>query len=312
MSSPARPRPPSRQFHDRRATPRPGGLFSGEAYLSWHRSLRRHWLEYLIEASFLASFVLASAGIATVLDAPALRESVPEPWKRRVLAGLGTALVAIALIYSPWGRRSGTHLNPAMTLAFFRLRKVGRWDLLFYVLAQFAGGAAGIAAARAWMAPAVAAAGADAHGLLDAGPGGLALAFALELALSAGAMLVILLTINHTALYRWAGAIYAALLAVYVAALSPLSALGTNPARTVVASLADGRWDAAWLGLVAPVAGMLLAVDAYRGLTGRSQVACAKIAHNLGGRCIFRCQHPNQARVLALMQMDRQLHTRRP
>ena len=33
-------------------------------------------------------------------------------------------LTAIALIYSPWGQRSGAHFNPAVTLTFFRLRRV--------------------------------------------------------------------------------------------------------------------------------------------------------------------------------------------
>ena len=52
-------------------------------------------------------------------------------------------LTAIAIIYSPWGRRSGAHLNPAVTLAFLRLGKVAPADAAFYVLAQFAGGIAG-------------------------------------------------------------------------------------------------------------------------------------------------------------------------
>jgi aquaporin Z len=300
---------PARQFHDRRATPRPEGVFSGEAYLPWHQTLRRHWLEYLIEALFLALFVLSAGVVAMLREDPLLRDALPSPQARAALAGLAMGLVAVAMIYSPWGRRSGTHLNPAMTLAFWRLRKVGHWDLLFYAVAQFAGGVLGIAAVRAWLAPAFAAAGTIPlpHGDLA----GLALAFALELVLSAAAMLVILLTINHAALYRWTGVVVGVIVALVATWQPPLSAFGVNPARTVVVSLADGRWDAAALGLLAPVLGMLLAVDAYRLLTGREQIACAKLAHNLDGRCIFRCQHPDQARVLALKQMDRQLRARR-
>ena len=52
-------------------------------------------------------------------------------------------LTAIALIYSPWGMRSGAHLNPAVTLSFWRLGKVAPADAAFYIAAQFAGGAAG-------------------------------------------------------------------------------------------------------------------------------------------------------------------------
>ncbi|HEX7639282.1 MAG TPA: aquaporin [Burkholderiaceae bacterium] len=299
-----------RLLHDRRAVPRPPrGVFSGEAYLPWHRALRRHLGEYLIEAFFLALFITAAGVVATVLDMPAVHRAVGGPAARRAVAGAAMGLLAMAMIYSPWGRRSGTHLNPAMTLAFWRLRKVGHYDLLFYVLAQFAGGAAGIGVVRAWMAPALV--DGPGTGVLPTEFGGLLMAFAVEFVMAATAMLVVLLTINHIALYRWAGVACGLLAAVYAAFQSPLSALGMNPARTAFAALAAGRGDALWVSLLAPVLGMLLAVDAYRLLTGRTQVACAKLAHNVEGRCIFRCQHPAQARVIALKKLDRELHERR-
>ena len=53
-------------------------------------------------------------------------------------------LTAVALIYSPWGKRSGAHMNPAVTLTFLRLGKIARWDAAFYVCAQFAGGLLGV------------------------------------------------------------------------------------------------------------------------------------------------------------------------
>jgi glycerol uptake facilitator-like aquaporin len=38
------------------------------------------------------------------------------PFVRRVLIGIATGLPAAALIYSPWGKQSGAHLNPSTTL----------------------------------------------------------------------------------------------------------------------------------------------------------------------------------------------------
>src|SRR5438046_7599342 len=57
---------------------------------------------------------------------------------------LAMGLTSIALIYSPWGQRSGAHLNPAVTLTFFRLGKVAGWDAVFYAMAQIGGGLSGI------------------------------------------------------------------------------------------------------------------------------------------------------------------------
>ena len=51
---------------------------------------------------------------------------------------------AIALVFSPLGKRSGAHFNPAVTLTFWRLGKIKNWDAFFYVLAQFIGGIAGV------------------------------------------------------------------------------------------------------------------------------------------------------------------------
>jgi len=56
-------------------------------------------------------------------------------------------LTAVAIIYSRWGQRSGAHLNPAVTLTFWRMGKVKAWDAVFYVTAQFAGASIGVAVA---------------------------------------------------------------------------------------------------------------------------------------------------------------------
>ena len=51
---------------------------------------------------------------------------------------------AIALVFSPLGKRSGAHFNPAVTLTFWRLGKVKNWDAAFYIIAQFIGAIAGV------------------------------------------------------------------------------------------------------------------------------------------------------------------------
>ena len=61
-----------------------------------------------------------------------------------------------------------------------------------------------------------------------------------------------------------------------------------NPARTLASAVPSGVWDGLWIYFSAPLLGMLIAVDAYRLLTGRTGVICAKLNHITHRRCIFR------------------------
>jgi hypothetical protein len=52
----------------------------------------------------------------------------------RVLAGIAMGLTAVSIISTPWGQRSGAHMNPALTLTFLSLGKIAPWDALFYTM----------------------------------------------------------------------------------------------------------------------------------------------------------------------------------
>src|SRR5690349_21185642 len=86
----------------------------------------RHWPEYLIEAALLSAFMLSAVGCTVLLEHPGspLHQVLESPLVRRVLMGLAMGTTAMALIYSPWGQRSGAHFNPAVRLTFMRLGKV--------------------------------------------------------------------------------------------------------------------------------------------------------------------------------------------
>lgn len=109
-------------------------------------ALRRHWPEYLMEGAGLGIFMISACAFTALLEYPAspVQQAIANPLLRLMLIGLAMGLTAVGIIYSPWGQQSGAHINPSVTLAFFRLGKIEPWDACFYVLAQFVGAIAGV------------------------------------------------------------------------------------------------------------------------------------------------------------------------
>src|SRR5207245_56060 len=104
-------------------------------------SLRVHWPEYLMEAGLLGAFMVSACVFGALYEFPhsPVRQAITSQLFRRMLMGISMGLTAIAIIYSPWGKQSGAHINPSVTFTFFRLGKVKLWDAIFYIAAPFAG-----------------------------------------------------------------------------------------------------------------------------------------------------------------------------
>lgn len=257
-------------------------------------TLGRHWPEYLIEGAGLGLFMVSACVFTTLLEHPAspLRQAIADPLWRRVPMGLAMGLTAVALIYSRWGMRSGAHLNPAVTVTFWRLGKVAGWDAGFYVAAQFLGAVAGVGLAAGLLGEAVASPVVN-YAVTVPGMGGVAIAFLAEVGISLVLMLAILTVSNTPALARWTGVCAGALVALYIVLEAPLSGMSLNPARTLGSAVHAGVYGALWVYFTAPPLGMLLAAEAYGMARGR--VRCAKLHHDNPQRCIFRCGYAETA-----------------
>jgi aquaporin Z len=264
-------------------------------------ALKKHWPEYLMEAAGLGIFMV-SASVFTILlyhpASPALRV-LPEEFPRRVLMGLAMGLSAISIIYSPWGKQSGAHLNPAVTLTFFRLGKVAPWDAVFYVIAQFAGGVAGVALVAAVMGKLLAHPSVNYVATLP-GSGGTGVAFLGEVVIAFILMFVVLVVSNTQKLARFTGLFAGACVATFIMFEAPISGMSMNPARTFGSAVLPQLWDSLWIYFLAPPLGMLAAAAVYLRL--KHAVGCAKLHHQNKLRCIF-CEY--QASKQKVIQLDK-------
>jgi aquaporin Z len=264
--------------------------------MSMSRTLRDHWPEYAIEAWALGTFMVSAGVFTTLIEHPdfGVPALIPDANVRRALVGIAMGLTAIALIYSPWGKRSGAHMNPAVTLAFWRLGRVRGADAMGYALAQFAGGLAGVLLVLAIFGERFAG---DPVGYVATQPvHGERLAFVLEVLISCGLMSAVLYLSSRARLAPFTGVAAGALVALYIAFEAPYSGMSMNPARSFASAAPAGLWSTLWIYFAAPPLGMLAAAALHRRL-GRA-AGCAKLRHSADQRCIHCGYEPREARRL--------------
>ena len=251
------------------------------------RSGTREWQEYLIEAWALGCFMVAVGSVVTLLEASSspLHRFIPNADVRRVIMAAAMGATAAALIYSPWGKRSGAHMNPAVTLAFLRLGKITPRHALGYTLAQVTGGILGVylvwtVCGELFSTPPVS--------FVTTVPGGrgVIIAFFAELAMSALLMLAILESAARPRLARYTGIFAGILVFVFISLEAPFSGTSINPARSLASAVPAHQWTSFWIYIVAPLIGMQWAAALFVAKHAVEEVPCAKLCHSSTQRCI--------------------------
>ena len=245
-----------------------------------------------MEAVGLGVFMISAALCTIALYHPAspISDAFPDEFMRRALIGMAMGLTAIGIIYSPWGKQSGAHINPAVTLMFLYLRKIAPWDAFFYMVAQLAGGVLGVAVI-ALMANELLTHPTVNYVVTIPGPAGIWAACVAEFAISFLLALIVLFCSNRTSLARFTGVFAGLSVAIFITVEAPLSGMSMNPARTIASGLIPGVWNSLWVYLFVPPLAMLLSAAAYTSLGHR--VMCAKLHHQNHRRCIF-CEYSRQ------------------
>jgi len=232
--------------------------------MSAGESWRKHWPHYLIEAALPGMFMVSACAFCALLEHPhsPARHAIASPIVRRLLMGITMGLTAVGIVYSPWGRQSGAHMNPSVTLTFLRLQKIGPWDAAFYIAAQFLGAWIGVILTFALLGAPLAD---PAVQFVVTVPGerGASVALAAEFVMSFAMMAIVLLFSSSDRLARYTGVAVGIALIVFVTIGAPLSGMSINPARTFGSSTVSGVWTAFWVYVIAPPAGMLAAAEVY-------------------------------------------------
>jgi aquaporin Z len=243
-----------------------------------------------MEAAELAAFMMCVCGAGTLLygHRSPLNTFHFSGVAKSTLMGIAISSGAYMIIRSPFGRRSGAHFNPALTLGYFWLGRVHRWDALGYIVAQFFGGVAGVFVSHQLFGTNLADLPVK-YVVTQPGRYGRLVAFLAEFAMSFVLMGVILIVTNHRQLAKYSP-LFVALITIFSYAFSTaISGYSANPARSFSSALFAHLWKGIWIYFAAPSLGMLTAAALYKKFIGTNRIYCAKVFHDLESVCPFDC-----------------------
>lgn len=248
-------------------------------------TIRKNGSLYLIEAWALGTFMVMASLVVIVVQHPDLpvRAAVSSDVLRRAMIGGCMGFTAIGLIYSPWGKLSGAHLNPAVTLAQWRLNRITTTNALFYIVAQFIGGALGVALVQLLLPDYIAHPSVNYVATVP-GSSGVWVALGFEFLMAFGMLTMVLTLSNSKGLSMYTGYFVGVVVALYITVEAPFSGMSINPARTVSSAVSANVWTAVWIYFAGPITGMTLAGWLYRLRYRRRHGECRTMNMHLSGQ----------------------------
>jgi len=171
---------------------------------------------------------------------------------------LAFAFVVLAMVYA-LGHLSGAHINPAVTLALWSIRRLPGHDVVPYLVAQCTGAVLASQVLRFVLGP-IGTLGATLPHL------GTGRSFLVEFLFSFVLMLVIMAVATDSRVADGFAGLAVGLTVGFCALLGPLTGASMNPARSLGPAVAGGGWAAHWIYWIAPITGMQVAAWAYNRL----------------------------------------------
>lgn len=165
-------------------------------------------------------------------------------------------IIVAVMVYS-FADVSGTHINPAVSIAFFFSKHLSQTDLFFYIIAQITGAIAASLSLH-FLFPT--------HELLGiTQPSGTAMqSFILEIILTFFLMLVVMqVALEKPHFAASAGFVIGFIVFLEALVAGPVSGASMNPARSIAPALISGKLVHLWIYILAPIIGALLAVPTW-------------------------------------------------
>jgi aquaporin Z len=247
------------------------------------------WACELVGTALLLLGGLSAVVLDFATGSPVAR-AVPSHSLRLLITGTLFGSCGALVTVSPIGRRSGAHLNPAVTLAFWCDRHIRLRDLVGYVASQTVGAVAGaLAVWSLW--------GLRARSVSDGltrpgrgiGPFG---ATGLEALMTSLLILTIFAFVSSARTVRWTPVAVVAVIAVLVWQGAPYTGTSLNPARSLGPAVASGIFADYWVYVAGPLLGSLLAVGIWTFIPLRTLTA--KLYHDERYRSIFASSLPSK------------------
>ena len=228
-------------------------------------AIKMNYKLYLMEALGLAIFMVSACFFAGELWHPGatLNQLFKASSEKNLVMGVAMGLTALFIFYSPFTSPSGSHINPAVTLAQLYLGNITPLNTLFYIIFQFVGGLVGVLIMSNLMGEVLTASPVR---YVPTVPGeGISTFEAAGCELLIGfVMMTMVLNVSKSPLRKFTRVFAACLVTVYVYFAGPISGFGMNPARSFASAFPSNNYTSFWIYLFCPVISMFTAAWLYK------------------------------------------------
>ena len=227
-------------------------------------SFQKNWKHYLQEAFGLAIFMISACLFTTLFESKGayFHKLITTGVFRNIIIGLLMGGTALLIFYSPLTAPSGAHINPAVTISFWRLGKIGTADAIFYCIFQVMGGTLAVYLMQWIIGKPLTEMPVNSCATIPLG--GITAAAVTEFLIAFATMSMVLFTSHHAKLRKYTRVFAGCLVCLWVITAGPVSGFGMNPARSFASALPSNTWTGFWIYLLVPFAGMLLATVFFK------------------------------------------------